>query len=259
MKIIWVSSFDDRIWKSSGQRLVSSFLNYSPDGKLLCTTEKCENITFPTKECLYFASIDNHSWLELFKSMNKEVIPVQFGGTANACRCKNDKRHKTGCHWTWWNRNCFRWYRKFVSLKYARITWPKADYLIWVDSDCYFKGKNFNETYIHDILFDEGNYDCFYLKGPERAVMETGLIGYNLRQKGGDLLDTVVECYQSKKFRSFQRWDDCYVTQKHLKNYNVHDIAGKKGQHSEVFTHSLVGQFIHHNKGQHGRIEGIFK
>lgn len=261
MNIIWCTSFNGKLWKASGSRLLNSFLNFSPAGKLFCGTEDCKDILFPIKECLWFKNIADNKILKHFLSSNRDVIPKAFGGNAKPCKCVSDKKHKRACHYSWWNRNCSRWFRKFVTLNEAIKTWKKIDYLIWIDCDCYFRGKGLNESFIHEILFQYDEYDLFYLKGPDRPIAETGLVGYNLRTKGLDLFSTIMESYTSGNFRQFNRWDDSAITQKFASRpeYRINDIAGRKGAHSEVFTDSLIGQYIYHDKGLHGRVKGIFK
>jgi len=280
-KVLWITSFNKEIYKVSGTQLILTFINSKTEGDFFIGTEGGSYLK--SKDRFTIKKLDNSTILKNWLEVNKDIIPVNLGGNALPCNCskpfaKAERKHKTpDCHHTWFNRNASRWFRKALTLNYALLVGLDKlyQYFIWIDADCIFK-KQITKQFIANNLFkfDTVNeYDVVGLKS-SRKVMEAGLVGYNIacnsfykntlcHKSGYQLLIDIMKCYQTGRFRGWYRWDDSYIIQKMIKhgNYRFHDIATKvnRMQHSDVFEHSLIGEYLTHNKGKHGRELGIMK
>lgn len=254
--ILYTTSFNEEIYESSGRKLIASFKKTIQPAYLFCTFE---NMPLPIDEDVIFKNITKHSLLEDFLFLYKEYIPIYLGGTAFPCICpepysKLDQKHKKGCHFTWWNRNCFRWFRKIVTLNEAIAS--DCKYLIWIDSDCIFK-KQISEHFL-DHLFD--NHDLIYMKGGARFADETGIFGIHLNDKGRLFILNLKKKYMSGEVFKLRRWDDGYVFMKLRLSSNIQtrDLVPKNCEVTRVAEKSLLKDYIQHNKGSHGDL-GIMK
>lgn len=262
MKLLWVTSFNRQLFEASGRKLIQTFHETGTDGDLLLACEGGVDDEPECRECITLDLDKNHTlrqWLE----DNQDIIPDHLGGLATECDCTvvGDKlapaaRHKTGCHWAWFNRICSRWFRKLPAIN-AGIKLG-YDAVVWLDSDCYFRSRM--AAYDMNELF--GGLDVFYVKGPFRSVPECGVVGYNVQAKGGEFFDAFLDCYTSGDFRQLERWDDSYVfdyvRQNGASHCGTRDIASaKEGRDGHVVQHSKIRRWIRHDKGKHGRVMGI--
>src|SRR5579872_4138372 len=143
MRTLFVTSFTPGIFEATGLPMVASFLESRTPGTLLVCHEG-----FPASAPFEFPGVRTYDlntdplldeWLE----RNRDIIPDFLGGAAQECDCPNPApfaRHKSGCHWYWFNKNASKWFRKVVSLAYAaRLDEPEQ--VVWVDADCVFKAR----------------------------------------------------------------------------------------------------------------------
>lgn len=252
-EILYLTSFNKELYEASGKKLIESYkktnqLQYS---NLLCTYE---NMPLPVDENIIFFDITNNKILTNFLNLYSDKIPKYLGGKTEPCKCKNPcgkqtKDHIRGCYFTWWNRNCFRWFKKVVSLVEAAFS--SAKYLIWIDSDCEFK-KQITSDFIKNLFQDN---TVIFMKGNGRIVDETGFFGIKLDTKGREFINRLYDFYMNGDVFNLIRWDDGYVfTKLHQRMYpyiKSRDLV-LNSNGSRVMERSLIKQYVIHNKGIHG-------
>lgn len=278
-KILYCTSFNDELFLASGKKLLESFSKFKISGSWCIGYEGFKISEYQLPSQTLCISLDNNTVLKDLFDTYIDTIPDYLGGNFKSpCKCskpwgKRDDAHEPGCPFTWWNRNWIRWFRKVLTLANAkRFTAPidtpenqqplMFDYLIWLDSDCIFRRK-LPEDAITNILEDK---DVFYMKG-RRKVIETGIIGFNLKRRGGEIIERWLEGYIWGAFRELPRWDDGYVFDYMMKHTTAHykatwdqfDIIPPNINDTDVSRYSLLSRYVVHQKGTHGRIMGIMK
>jgi hypothetical protein len=255
---LFVTSFRQDMFLSTGARLIVSFFVRNIPGALLVCHEQdlgCEIVSLPPR--LLTFDLDTSFVLSEWLRRNRDIIPKSLGGDAELCKCPEPDNvfgpHRSGCCWSWFNKNASRWFRKIVSLEYAQ-TLSGYDAVIWMDSDCRFVSS----VDVKDIEDWFGRYSVFFLKG-RRNVIESGVIGFR-RDHGGDvILRDVIERYRSGTFRRDERWDDGYQFQLVVRrNPGVLtvDLGGDVTGAGDVVPTSRLGRYIDHAKGVH-RVTGV--
>jgi hypothetical protein len=246
--ITYVTSFNKELYKASGKLLVQSFNKHNNKDQLLVTYEGFK-FSEPHKRIKSF-DITNHTLLQQFFEINKDVIPGSLGGNSKPCKCsKRAHSKKFGkdniCHNTWFNRNAFRYFRKFVALNYALSKARDNDKLIWLDSDCHFV----KHVYKKFILALFNGTDNFYIKGP-RPIDESGIFGLNVCIDTRNFIYKIITNYLDKSFREQIRWDDSsQLMTSRKKRFSTNDI------HPNI---KELRKNIVHTKGIHGRA-GLMK
>lgn len=282
MTVLYVSSFNEEIYKASGKNLLQSFAKNNVEGAFCVGYEGFEiakDITETGIAQILCVPLDNDVILEKVFLDNIELIPEYISlnnntseriliGELKVCNCKKpwgkrEDAHIPGCKFTWWNRNFIRWFRKVLTLYHAKKfvleneSRIKLDYIVWVDSDAEF--INFlPESKIKEVM---GDYDTFYMKG-RRKTVETGIVGFNLNKRGGELIGEWLDWYLSERFKELERFDDGYVYDyivTRMRSYKARDIISPNCRDNQVARHSKLSGFIQHNKGLHGRVLGIMK
>lgn len=273
MSVLWVTSFNSEIYEASGKNLLFSFTEKNVEGNFFIGKEghgkyNQESLIPCFNGFMY--NLDESIFMETWLYDNKDIIPESLGGTAKPCHCRDpwarsSRDHATGCHFSWFNRNASRWFRKIATLHAALeyYTHRHLKYIIWIDADCEFKQK-ISEDFIMDVIFNKDEADIAYLRGRKRRFLEAGLVGYNIQKhrKGLLAITRLIEIYESGNFRKLKEWDDCHCLESIMADghFNEHDLATTiSGKYSEVFPNSLIGEHITHNKGRHGRKLGIMK
>ena len=140
-KILFVSSFNEMIYKYSGIRLINSFLKFNINTDLLTTTEgqysfdKLNEITQKYTNIKTF-NLNNYDYLNDWLQENKNIIPIKYGGSFNFKHKKTDINVKLLNEF---NKKTSLWFRKVASLKYALDNYKdEYDYIIWIDADTAF-------------------------------------------------------------------------------------------------------------------------
>jgi len=262
MNILWVTSFNEKIYEASGKSLLLSHQNTQSEGawfigleKIIISTPRSGGMCIP---------IQTSEWLKRWLERNKDISPP------TVCSCpdpwaRKEKNHIKNCPHTWFNRNAYRWIRKIATLYHALEYSRNKDYnyMVWIDADCTFIKKVFAGT-IHALhRHEQKEYDALYLKGSQRNVMEAGFVSYDLFSPvTHNFLLSLFNYYMSGSFRELCRWDDSYVIGKLIDGCELEgrDIATTTSdQFSGVFKNSLIGEYIEHHKGKHGRELGIMK
>lgn len=250
---LFVTSFGPDMYHATGVHLVRSFRESQTEGTLLlCHENLTGQIHDDEAARILVYDLGESALLGEWLERNRDIIPPSLGGTAQRCRCPKpanpDVDHVRGCAWGWFNKTASRWFRKIAALDYARGL-QGYDALVWLDSDCRFvRTLPLEEV---DCWFGEAA--AFYLKSPDREVIESGVIGFRLNGAGRRLIQSVVDRYRSGDFRSDLRWDDGYQFQLCLHHAGVPcvDLARRASAHGDVVAHSPVGRYLGHSKGIH--------
>ncbi len=257
--VTFVTSFKPDMYGATGKHLIGSFRRYCDDSQMFVCTESftgTEGVEPDPRVVVHDITQDPLllSWLE----KNSDVIPKHLGGEAEPCDCPVsgfgiEEVHRDGCINGWYNRNAARWFRKLVALNSAMDHFPGGR-LIWIDSDCRFKSDLLGRTICSWFNGSSG----FYFKSPQRRVMESGILGFDLSKSGGELLHEVIERYTSGAFRKDLRWDDGYQFQLAVNRREdiwLVDLAPTAlSWHAEVIAVSVVGKYIDHFRGTHGPV-----
>ena len=219
--VLFVTSFNKELYEASGKNLIKSYkkTNQIQYSSLICGIDY--DVGYQTEESIIWWPLRHNSILTNFLNTYKDKIPEYLGGTAKPCNCKepwakNEKHHIKGCHFTWWNRNCFRWLNKLALIDDV-VTYYDSKYIIWIDSDCIFK-KQMSEHFLDHIF--KGS-DLVYFKGPARLVDETGVFGIRLNERGRSFIMKLKQLYMSGYIFKLKRWDDSYAIMKLRTNMNI--------------------------------------
>lgn len=258
MSVLYVTTFNEKLYLSSGHKMLESFKQMKVEGDFVVCTE---GMIYDDGDFSVY-DLDNDSWLKEWTKKNEDIIPVHYGGIATEV---DDGKilEKWG---TRFNMQAARWFRKIVALNFALANFDFYKYIIFCDCDIIFT-KRLTEDYVAKVFSD---CDVFYHLGQHRRKrgtgIESGFIGFK-RGLGYDFLREVFKKFDSGDFRKYQRWDDGYVFRAMIvddgmgKQYNCKDIA-------EVPDNQIIGghvvkwgpfkNFISHDKGKHQR-EGLIK
>ena len=274
-KILWVTSFNKRLYEHSGKKLIETFIKNNVPGEMFIAHEDKLASTVMSQEYMLGGRSDSTVWLsDLEKSkqlaswlyVNRDIIPKHLGGESTVCKCKGGanpspgtKHSNPGCHWTWWNRNASRWFRKIPALESAFNLNEGHRYIIWIDCDCYFTEQASEFTWDKIAKGSPG----FYMQSPKRKVLEGGIVGYDSGCKVARAVHEEIQLsYESGDFRRHDRWDDSFIVQvaletvraRYLKKKQFVDIASHVTEKSgHVVEYSLIGKYVRHNKGEHAR------
>ncbi len=273
--ILYVTSFNSRLYDASGKQMIDSFIKWKIEGDLFIGDERegiksYQETDIDENRKGFWYDLNKNQFLKDWLSDNIDIIPEHFGGKGKLCSCTRnpnsrfDRDHKKGCYYSWWNRNASRWFRKIACLHYIINSekFVQYKYLVWIDADCLFTRTATGKDII-DRAFPQ-NTDIFYMKGKKRWVIETGIFGIKLEQPGLDFINKLIDAYVSKEFRKWRRWDDGYVFDKIRKPLETSkaitgfDVSGRS-INNDVADESILFRFITHFKGRHGRIMNIMK
>lgn len=262
MSILYLTSWNESLYNASGQYLLKSFYEHKIKGDLFIGREGSNS---PIGNEIYY-DLTKDYFLQRWLLDNRDIIPEYLGGEGKECKCRDpyarqDWSHTKGCHFSWWNRNASRWFRKIAVLNYI-INHPKLvapDYhaFIWIDADCIFlKDPN-------DLLEVHFNpcFDVFYMRGKKRRAVETGIFGIKNNDLGIFFIKQLIDIYTSGVFRRYERWDDGYIFKMALGKsplVRALDIGGNSTK-NEIANFTCLTPYIKHNKGTHGRKLGIMK
>jgi len=253
--LLYVTSFNDAMYRATGARLVSSFCESASQGRLLLCPESCDPvIAYEEADRILCLSLDNSALLHDWLKQNADIIPISMGGLAPPCHGPEPdnpaSEHVKGCVHGWFKKNASRWFRKIVSIKEA-LRVANARYLIWLDSGCFFKDQVTLDAVIR--WFD--GRASFTHKSTQRQVIESGILGFDLATEGLQLIEQTLHRYMSGEFRLDERWDDGFQFQATLASHpgiSVNDIATvAAGPLKNVAGKGLAGSYIAHEKGIH--------
>lgn len=113
------------------------------------------------------------------------------------------------------------------------------DMLIWLDADV-ITHKPFEPFALSE--------DAATLQRTDAPHSECSYIQFNLKAKGGEIIEKMHEYYVTDKVLELAGWTDCDVFDDVAKEYSILNLSkGVKGWH--VFPESVVGQYMEHRKG----------
>lgn len=254
MKILYVSTFNKKIFIASGRKMLDSFFTTQKNGDILCCYEEINperNIKYINNKRFKHYDLGTSKFLNGWLEENKDYIPVEYGGLAT--------KEKKPQAFLKWNFRAAGWFRKIASLAYAQNFVKNYDALIFVDSDSKFL-KNIT-------VFDEVFQDCdyFYHWGDERKKkdlgVESGFIGFKNTEKGLYTLNYWIDKFRDKQFRRYMRWDDGGMFSNVLHELNfqygkdlVVDYKDKGKSQSHVIERGIFAEYIIHDKGLHQKL-----
>lgn len=260
-KILLVSSFNERIYKLSGLRLIHSFIEHKIDTDLLISTEgeysfdKLNEISQKYSTIKLF-SMNNYDYLNDWLEENKDIIPIKYNGIFDSNNDDNDINIKL---LNSFNKKTSLWFRKIASLKYALDNFKDTyDYIIWIDADTAFLKMLPNDYIIEQFK----NTFCFYHLGLERAKktlcsIESGFIGFK-KEEGYQLIQGIIDEYSDKKFVKYSRWDDGHIMGQVIINSDIKsfDVVNSNKKLSQIecmdpMQHGPFNTYIKHFKGSH--------
>ena len=248
--LLYVTSFNERIFKLSGLRLLYTFIQHKINATLLICYEDKQNTGYLNSiiekkfNNFIFFKLSDYRYLNSFLYENRNLIIEKHGG-----------RKKT-LYDNQWNNAFSLWFRKIASSKYALDTYKNnIDYLVWIDADCFFN-YHLNNDIIKTAF---NNTYCFYHLGKWRyennaKSIESGFIGFK-KNDGFELLYKVIKEYDNQKFIKYKRWDDGHVMGQIILNSNIKsiDLASNVPKRTtwNVIDKCMFKNYIIHYKGCH--------
>tara|TARA_Y100001970_G_scaffold186363_1_gene226665 strand:+ start:9292 stop:10230 length:939 start_codon:yes stop_codon:yes gene_type:complete len=246
--ILYVTSFNKKIYETSGIKLINSFIKYIDNADMLVCYENIDLERRHNIKGIIKHNLNNDKYLNDWLNENIDIIPVDLGGES---KMKLDI----------WNYRASLWFRKVASLNYAKRNYGgKYNEIIWIDADCVFIKKLLYNV-IKEHLLD---YDSLYMYGKKRinnaqTSVETGLIIFNSKNNY-QAITKLCDEYKNKNFRKYKRWDDGYVYEMMLKNnkdnnsFKNKDLVINAKNVSNPLSDTVFGKYIEHNKGKHEKL-----
>ena len=254
-KILFVTSFNEKLYDFTGENLVKSFIFNNDDDDidlLVCY----EDFNFNIKNNRVKTENVNTNFLKKILEENKDCIPLCYGGEATIISnpelyCKDKK----------YNFQASRWFRKLAALEIAYSKFRNSyEYIVWIDSDCLFLSKFNSELFLKPLQ----NKHFGYFYGPKRLMkdhgIETGLVIFN--ENAFYIIKDWFSLLKNKQFKLVNRWDDGY-----LLKYLLIDLKYKNDNHID-FSQNLCRlnpmdygpytKIIKHLKGIHQNNNVVF-
>jgi len=272
--ILYVTTFNRKLWDASGRAMVQSFFDTNTWGDLMIGWEGDRSLydevselinlmqvkyTQRTTQETFLVNVGASQLLKEWTETNKDIIPPEYGGECTTWG--NECKEKWGTNF---NRQAARWFRKFVVLDSAREH-IEYNMIVFVDCDTIFV-KELPDDLIEDALED---MDMFYHCGDNRRRRDTGMESGFMGWKRDDLtltyhvLDAAIDMYMDGSYRDLKRWDDSYVL-RHLCEtglYRTRDVVKphieQAGAH--VIIHGPFAPYVQHDKGKHQRAGLVVK
>jgi len=254
MKILYVTTFNKKLYDKSGKNLIQSYLDNISLGDLLVCYEDME---FYHPEVLTY-NISKNSYMNQWLRTNKKIIPKFYGGAAEEDDPIFIECAQKGQPWA--NYRASRFFRKVAALNYALENFSEEyDYIFTIDSDCIFK-KNINEALVENAFGDNaamvyfwGNYRKNINRGPE-----SGFVGYSKNNGGYEFAKIICKCFEDQDFLRFEYWDDGYVIGQLINENNskfkFKDLVGhvKSGTtHVMNMKQNIFFEYVAHFKSTH--------
>ena len=245
MNILYVTTFDLRLFKMCAKRMVESFIQ-NTEGFLLTCYEG--NVDIPKHEKIIPQDISNDEFLIGWSEENADIIPVEYGGK------NQDIKFKIGTVGQF-NFRASRWFRKIVALNRALSLYNDYDAIVFIDADTVIINRLASEE-LRKIF---GSSEAIYHLGEYRkrqpvvgaSGVESGVVGFTGKD-GKELLGRWVDKFKTGKFREYERWDDGYVLRKVVEeseDLNIRDLSGDTPSIS-VVDKGPFRKFIFHDKGK---------
>lgn len=256
MQILYVTTFNDKIFEASGSKMLKSFFETQINRDILCCYENLnpkKSFKALDQSRLISLNLSESIFLNSWLKENSDIIPIEYGGTAI-----KEKKPEVFLPW---NFRAAGWFRKIVSLEESLKYISKYDAIVFVDSDSKFL-KNIDDKIFEKIF---NNSDYFYHWGEERKKknmgVESGFIGFKTNEFGIYVLNYWINKFKNKNFTRYMRWDDggmfCNVL--HELNFKggkdlVENYKDNGKSQSHVIERGIFANYLIHDKGLHKRL-----
>jgi len=222
-EVRFVTSFNEDILKTTGSHLLQSIKDeVEPSIKLSAYYHDCKLDAYSLAESDAFTFNSLHKIKDYEKFLKDKA---DHNGTEAGQIPYNDKLDALR-----WSHKVFALTEEAFSLAEKNV---KAGWLIWIDSDTYFKKRITKE----DILFmlPEGA-DIVY--NPEDPYF----MAFNLnKQPPLDLLGDLRKAYVSGELIQYREWHDMFIIERLINIYSSHGM--------KVHTTSQINNYMYHFKG----------
>lgn len=263
MTVLFVTSFSPAMYAASAQPFLESFLARQRGASIVVGYEG-EMPPLLRSEKIIPHALETDKFLQDWLEANRDVIPAALGGDWAGCACSRRHprfpeklAHELFCPGGYFNYNASLFFRKVATLRtaLARARRKKLDTLVWMDCDCVIH-QALSRLFLRSLL---NSSDCAVLQG-DRRVIEACVMIFNLKGKGGHVLDAVFEDYISGDFRKQKRWDDGNLFTRVLErrqDFVKRDLVANNGGDSKTIPLSPLAIYVEHAKGRHKKL-GIF-
>jgi len=264
--ILYLTSFNERLYRATGQYMIDSFIRCRIEGDLLATYEGNPSYIVNPQQIdshnedqqFFFYNLDQDTFLQDWIEANRDIIPPKYGGDCLAFEDKESGKWTNDTDQTWitgFNFQAARFFRKIASINYAMRYSSDYELVVLLDCDTLFK-KYLPEKVILDTINDK---EVLYHLGCNRRLRGTGIeAGFMVFRTSSAFPRLVIECYISGQFRQYNRWDDGFIYRKVLEEHPeiptidvVPDHQEKVGGH--VIPYSIFGEYVDHFKGSNQR------
>jgi hypothetical protein len=238
MNILYVTTFNEKLYTQSGREMLRSFLAHVSVGRMLVCYEDDvfarPDFSLETEfgpgaaDRLILHDMTADPFMTAWLDANAADIPEMYGGRAGADHpIVRQFEAKEGQYWA--NHRASRYFRKVVALHRALGLFtglesesesdPEPgrdgayDIIFVVDCDCLFKA-DIPEEIISADLFSNDTGMFFYWGKYRRHIQrgpETGFTGFARANGGFAFAQKICGCFESQDFRRFTYWDDGYV------------------------------------------------
>jgi hypothetical protein len=265
IRILFVTTFNEDMYKKSGFDLITSFLKNTDMNLLVCyegfdfiKQSKIDNIY---DERLIIHNIMDDPYLKLWTKNNMDIIPSIFGGNAPDDHPIFIEDKLKGQYWARYRTAGY--FRKIASLNYSLQMYSNEyDIICVIDSDCIIKNP-FTSQYITSA-FDDGQSMFFYWGKYRKKINrgpETGFTGYCKKNNGYVFANLICKSFITQDFKRFEYWDDGYVIgqliNENCDKFKFKDLVGNsKDRTTRVMENpnNIFYNFVHHFKNRHGKL-----
>lgn len=256
MHILYVTTFNKKLYELSGKQLIDSFINNNISSNILVCYEGFEFES--NSENILKYNIECDPFLKTWMSNNINVIPKIYGGIAQDDHHIFLEDQKKGQGWARYRSAGY--FRKIVALNYAINTYQENyDIICVIDSDCIFK-THITED-IFNKVFDDDTQMFFYWSNYRKKLNrgpETGFTGYSKKNGGYEFAKLICNCFITQDFLRFEYWDDGFVIgqliNENKNKFKLKDIvADTKKCTTRVMEikNNIFFDYIYHCKNKH--------
>lgn len=210
MKLLYVTTFNKKLYNLSGKNLIKTFLEKTKFGKMLVCYEDMEFESDSDRILSY--NINQSNYFNKWLKDNENNIPELYGGKAKNKDPRFLEDKKKGQHWARFRAS--KYFRKIVALNYFLEKYQNEyDFVILIDSDCILK-KNIDENLINNVFKDNSSMIYFWGRYRRKKINrgpETGFTVYSKINNGYKFAKIICDCFGSGDFLRYEYWDDGYV------------------------------------------------
>lgn len=256
MKVLYVTTFNQRLYDLTGKNLVKTFMENIKDADLLVCPEEMDFVS-PSERIKVF-DIGKSKYFTNWLEDNKKNIPKFYGGLAEDKDPRFVLDDKKGQGWARFRAS--RYFRKVAAFQIALDKYSDDyDMIILTDSDVIFK-KDIDQEKIDELF--AGDISMFYFWGKHRKKInrgpESGFTGWMKKNNGFEFGKKFCDCFRSGDFLKYEYWDDGFVLGRLItenkSNYKFKDIVDgfpiRTTRVMEIKGNALI-DYIHHFKNTH--------